>query len=429
MFKNVVVSVVALGFVVGLAGSAQADEIAELRKLMEQQYEQMRQMQNRLIALEKSQVEQGQSIQKIEEKGFEIPESMSWVENVSLYGDFRYRYEYINQDGNTSQRHRNRIRARIGLKGKVNDEMSFNVRLASGSDDPVSTNQTLDGGFSSKDLWLDRAYLKWEPAWMEGTAMLFGKMGNPFFKAGGNQLIWDDDLNPEGFAVQYGSTLNENLDLFVNAGGMWIEESSSNADASLFGIQGGLSHSLDDAKLTWGASYFKYGNIKNSKTFYDTTDGFGNSTYVLPTGPGGSNETYYLYNYELLEMFGEYAMKMGDKPLTFYGDYVLNTASGVSADTGWLLGAKYNKAKAPGTWQVGYEYRDIEKDAVAGVFTDSDFVGGGTDGKGHKFSVGYAVAKNATLNGTYFMTEKDVDGDGNRDDDYDRLQLDLSVKF
>ena len=82
------------------------------------------------------------------------------------------------------------------------------------------------------------------------------------------------------------------------------------------------------------------------------------------------------------------------------------------------------KIRAPGRW--GYEYRDIEKDAVVGVFSDSDFVGGGTDGKGHKFSVGYAVAKNATLSGTYFMTEKDVDGDGNRDDDYDRLQLDLS---
>ena len=255
MFKNVVMSVVAFGFVAGLAGSAQADEIAELRKLMEQQYEQMRQMQNRLITLEKAQVEQGQSIQKIEEKGFEIPDSMSWVENVSLYGDFRYRYEYINEDNNTSQRNRNRIRARIGLKGKVNDEMTFDIRLASGSADPVSTNQTLDGGFSSKNLWLDRAYLKWEPAWMEGTAMLFGKMGNPFFKAGDNQLIWDDDLNPEGFAVQYGRALNANLDLFINAGGMWVEESSSNADASLFGIQGGLVHAMDDSKLTWGGSF------------------------------------------------------------------------------------------------------------------------------------------------------------------------------
>lgn len=423
MLKNMVVSVITLGFIAGLAGTAQADEITELRKLMEQQYEQMRQMQSRLIALEKAQVEQGQSIQKIEKEGFMIPESMSWIENVSLYGDFRYRYEYINQDGNTSQQNRNRIRARIGMKGKVNDEMTFNLRLATGSADPVSTNQTLDGGFSSKSLWLDRAYLNWQPAGWNGWTFLFGKMGNPFYKPGKSQLVWDDDLNPEGVAAQYESSLNDTTELFVNAGGMWVEESSSNADASLFGIQGGLVHDLDGSKLTWGGSYFKYGNIKGSETFYDTTDGFGNTTTTV--GP----DELYLYDYELVEAFADYGTQVGDMPLSVYGDYVVNTASGVSADTGWLVGTMLNKAKKPGTWQAGYEYRDLEKDAVVGVFTDSDFVGGGTNGKGHKFSAAYAIAENTTLNATYFMTEKDTDGDGQRDDDYQRFQLDLNVKF
>ena len=421
--KKLWMLVVMASFVAGLAGSAKADDIAELRKLMEQQYEQMRQMQNRLIALEQAQTQQGQAIQKIEKTGMSIPDSLAWIEKVSLYGDFRYRYEYINAEGNTSQRNRNRIRARIGLKGKVNDEMTFNLRLATGSSDPASTNQTLDGGFSSKDLWLDCAYLKWEPAGMEGWAFLFGKMGNPFYKPGKSQLIWDDDVNPEGVAAQYTGDLGEGLGLFVNAGGMWVEENSSDADASLWGIQGGLEHDLGDSSLTWGASYFKYGNIEGHKTFYDAEDGFGNST----TTTGG--ETYYMYDYELLEAFGEYATKLGNSPFSLYGDYVVNTASGVSEDTGWLIGAKYNKAKAPGTWQLGYEYRDIEKDAAVGVFTDSDFVGGGTDGKGHKFTAAYALAKNATLNGTYFMTQRDSNGDGSRNEDYDRVQVDLKVKF
>lgn len=425
MLRNIGMWIVAAGILTGSAGIVKADDITELRKQMEQQYEQMRQMQNKLIELEAAQKQQGATVQKLEESGVKLPDKLAWIEKVNLYGDFRYRYEYIDAEGSSSDQHRNRIRARVGLKGKVNDEMTFNVRIASGSEDPVSTNQTLDGGFSSKDIWLDRAYLQWEPASMSGWTWLFGKMGNPFYKAGGNQLIWDDDLNPEGIAAQYAANLNDNTGLFVNAGGMWVEESSSNADASLWGLQAGLEHALnDDSKFTWGGSYYKYGNVKGSKTFYDVEDGFGNTTYTDDAG-----DQAYMFDYELAELFAEYGTKLGKTPASFYGNYVVNTASGVSEDTGWLVGTKLGKAKNPGTWDFGYEYRDLEADAVVGVFTDSDFIGGGTGGKGHKFSTSYAIAQNATLGATYFMSQRDGDGDGNINDDYDRFQFDLMVKF
>jgi len=425
MLRKIGMWVVAAGILAGSAGVAKADDIAELRKQMEQQYEQMRQMQNKLIELEAAQKQQGTAMQKLEESGPVLPESLAWIEKVNLYGDFRYRYEYIDAEGSSSDRNRNRIRARVGLEGKVNDEMGFDFRIASGSEDPVSTNQTLGGGFSSKDIWLDRAYLQWEPASMDGWTFLFGKMGNPFFKASGNQLIWDDDLNPEGIAAQYATKLNDKTGLFINSGGMWVEESSSNADASLWGIQGGLEHTLNnDSAFTWGGSYYKYGNVKNSKTFYDVEDGFGNTTYTDLDG-----DQAYMYDYSLVEAFAEYATKLGNTPTSFYGNYVLNTASGVSKDTGWLIGAKLGKAKDPGTWDFGYEYRDLENDAVVGVFTDSDFIGGGTGGKGHKFGATYAIAKNATLGATYFMSQRDSDGDGNINDDYNRFQFDLKVKF
>ena len=429
MVKKIGMWIVAAGFLAGSAGVVRADDITDLRKQMEQQYEQMRQMQSKLIELEAAQKQQGTAVQKLEESGAILPESLAWIEKINLYGDFRYRYEYIDAEGSSSDQHRNRIRARVGLEGKVNDEMSYNVRIASGSSDPVSTNATLDGGFSSKDIWLDRAYLQWDPASMSGWTFLFGKMGNPFFKVGGNQLVWDDDLNPEGIAAQYAAKLNDTTGLFVNGGGMWVEESSSNADASLWGIQAGLEHALnDDSKLTWGGSYYKYGNVKDSKTFYDVEDGFGNSHYTI-TNADGVDEAFYMYDYALVEAFAAYDTKIGKTPASFYGDYVVNTASGVSEDTGWLIGTKLGNAKNPGTWGFGYEYRDLENDAVVGVFTDSDFIGGGTGGKGHKFNASYAIAKNATLGATYFMSQRDSDGDGSIDNDYDRFQFDLQVKF
>src|SRR3546814_12514823 len=67
---------------------------------------------------------------------------------------------------NTTRDRNNRIniRARIGLTAHVTDGVTAGVRLASGNDDsPVSTTQSLGGGFGNKDIWLDRACVALPP--------------------------------------------------------------------------------------------------------------------------------------------------------------------------------------------------------------------------------------------------------------------------
>ena len=80
----------------------------------------------------------------------------------------------------------------------------------------------------------------------------------------------------------------------------------------------------------------------------------------------------------------------------------------------------------PGDWQLGYNYRDLQADAVVGAFTDSDFIGGGTGGQGHLFSFAYQVAKNVQAGVTYFLDTIDQTGP---DLDYSRVQGDLVLKF
>ena len=76
-------------------------------------------------------------------------------------------------------------------------------------------------------------------------------------------------------------------------------------------------------------------------------------------------------------------------------------------------------------WEASYNYRDLEADAVVGIFSDSDFIGGGTNGKGHRFNFAYQLAKNFEAGLTYFLNERK-----NTDDDkYRRLQADLIFKF
>jgi len=101
-----------------------------------------------------------------------------------------------------------------------------------------------------------------------------------------------------------------------------------------------------------------------------------------------------------------------------------NTSVTTSQDSGWLAGATFNKAKEPASWELGYNYRDVQKDSVVGVLTDSDFIGGGTNGKGHIFSGRYQITKGLAAALTYFLTQK-----GDNEDDYHRLQADLVFKF
>ena len=68
--------------------------------------------------------------------------------------------------------------------------------IATGGDDPVSTNQTLGGGGSTKDVRLDLAYGKWQAT--DNIYLAAGKIKNPFYRPQKTAFMWDGDYNPEG---------------------------------------------------------------------------------------------------------------------------------------------------------------------------------------------------------------------------------------
>ena len=75
----------------------------------------------------------------------------------------------------------------------------------------------------------------------------------------------------------------------------------------------------------------------------------------------------------------------------------------------------------------GYAYQDLEADAVIATFTDSDFGGGGTDGKGHVIELNYALRDRWTLGFRYFLNERGADADNEHD--YNRLQADVVFAY
>jgi hypothetical protein len=340
----------------------------------------------------------------------------SWSEQVKIKGDFRYRYEAIDVEDRDS-RERNRIRARVAIAAQLPSDTEVGIGFATGGDDPVSTNQTLGGGGSTKDVRLDKAYFKWNAT--AGLYVQAGKFSNPLYKPQKSSLLWDGDWRPEGIGAGWAAE-----HLFAAFMGNWLESDTKNRnDTFSYSLQGGTKFSLGEAKLTAALAYHNF-PTRGATPFYgddDDPDFFGNSSVA----------GVYLYDYEMLEVGADLAMSVFDMPLSIYANYV-NNQDADDYNSGWLAGISLGKASGKGTWGVGYQYRDLEADAVLGLLSDSDFAGGGTDGKGHILSGAYGINKQWSLGLTWFLDNEA--GEKNLADrggaiSYDRIMLDTKFKY
>ena len=390
-----------VGLVAAIVGAptlayGQASEIAELRAAVAA-------LTSRLAALEAKQA------QVAEAPPAPTPAVAPEFDGVKLDADLRYRHESIDEAG-LPRRDRQRIRARIGLSGDVTETVDIGFQLATGGSSPISGNQSLDTGFSRKTIGLDLAYFNWQLS--DQLKLTGGKMKNPFNRVGDNGLLWDGDLNPEGLALAIGAG-----PITASVAGLWVEERSGGSDSMLLGGQVAYAAALNgDTKLEVGAGYFDYLKARGQTPFFDGSAA-GNILAANGTYPTDFNE---------LELFAELSTQVADRPLAVFFDYVKNTEAN-AFDTGWAIGGKYGKASGPRSWEVAYVYQDIEANAVVGIFTDSDFGGGGTDGSGHILKGAYALNKKMKLNLTYFLNERGADAGNKRD--YDRLQADISFKY
>ncbi len=338
-----------------------------------------------------------------------VAEEQSWIDRIDFSGNARLRYEGIDEE-DEEERNRMRFRTRFGFSAAVADDVKFVLRLATGGDNPVSTNQTFDDGFSTKDIGVDLAYIDWK---LNDSVNVFGgKMKNPLFRAGGAQLAWDNDLNLEGFALKYASG-----NFFGTLGGFSVEERSSADDSLLYVVQGGVKFPIgDNNKLTVGAGYFAYTNTIGNSPFYNG-NARGNTVDV-----NGN----YVADYKNTELFAQYDTTLGSWPLQLFAHATQNNE--VSAeDSAFAFGAKLGSAKKKSESEFSWSYQDVETDAVIGTFNDSNFGGANTDADGHILRAKYAYSKQIFLGGSLFVNK--IDGAQGAERDYNRIQLDVEFKF
>jgi hypothetical protein len=354
-------------------------------------------------------------------------QKLAWAAKTQFKGDVRFRQENVHNDGvsNNKDQDRQRIRARLGAYTEINSQVDTGIRIATGSnDDARSTNQDLNNYFDKKSIWLDQGYIDYHPDAIKNLHLVGGKMPQQWVSMG--DIIWDSDINPEGLAVTYKYPLSGSTELFGSAGHYTLKDNVDGEgvqfkhDLRLYAGQlGGRFAITDSMKMTLGGSIYAYDNDDSSAC---PTSGTVTAPCALAVNGNSPGEQFKLY-----EGFGQLDFSNLPVPLSIYGQYVNNNDASNDQDTGWLAGVK---SKIYG-FAVDYNYRDVQRNAVVGAFTDSDFANGYTGSRGSKLKVSYELDKNFALGATYFMATSDQTNASlnKKDSDINTLQLDAEAKF
>ena len=316
--------------------------------------------------------------------------------NFNFSGDIRVRYEPFFQEG-APDRHRERFRARLNVTGKLSDEFSGGISVATGTlDDPISTNQTMTGFLNRKSFGIDRGYITYKPKYAKNLRLDAGKFAYPWYRT---PMTFDSDVNPEGFAETLSFDVASSSLQNVTLVGIQLpfNEVSSGPDSFIFGGQIQTHFRLGSrARLSlYGAGLnimradpiavaLGNGSLKpslpNSNTFRTNASGA-----VI----GYANKFAYLDAILKLDLDTNPRF-----PTTLLFNFV-NNVRGSRERSGYWAEATVGRNKEAGDVQFGYSFIRIEKDAVIGVENESD-LRSSTNVLNHRLIFGYMIKNNVT---------------------------------
>ncbi len=373
-------------------------------------------------ALLKQQVQEQRTL--LQQAPSDLP---SWVKRLNLQGDLRLRAQYVGSNGaGTPGRELFRYRLRYGIVATLTESWTVGFRLASGSDtDPISTNENLGDDGLRDPVNIDQAYVLWTPR--KALKLSMGKMPNPMkFGPAFEGAIMDGDLNPEGLGLNYVHSLSDSTQVGLNAAVLVIAESKTYARDAYAGlIQATLSSKLTsrfDANLGLGTySLWNRQTIAALGLYENRGNTYSNNAPLHAMNP--------------LIADGSLTYMVGAFPITLGGVLIHNPGASEKND-GFMVGVTLGKANRAGTWEVGWQFRELQADALYDRWADSDFgaygVGGttsdykaGTNVRGHLLRFQYQLADAWTLASTFYRAE----AIGTNGHPTTRAQFDLIWKF
>lgn len=397
----------------------------------------------------------------------------SWLSRISLNGDVRLRlqrdtYPSDNDDAllidsfyqlpagstrnSTEDRDRLRLRARLGIKAKVSDEIEAGMRIvtSSGGDanNPVSTN--VDTGRFNRRLGtaLDLAYIGWSrDAWTARG----GRIANPYLSS---DLMWANDLTFDGVAVTYAPVFSLGWSGFVTAGAHPLQEIAGGGpnqarDKWLFALQAGARwQGLGNSQARAAIAWYDFNGIEGQLNPADPPSNSvnaesapllrqrGNTMFNIGSlsNPGGTPTWGIASKYRVLNLTGGADLGLFDtwrfgvnagwlRNFGFDRNEIAarigSAAAALPQDRSGATGLERRRTDGyrfefsigdglrdlPGSWQVFAGYRVLQRDAVPDGFTSGDYRLGGTDQKASFLGASYNLARETVLTTRYISAQ------------------------
>ncbi|WP_434600760.1 putative porin [Pseudomonas sp. Z4-7] len=377
-----------------------------------------------------------------------------------------------------------RLRARLGMKAVIAPEWTAGIRIGTGSDNnPVSTTQTLGGGFGKKDIWLDQGYLTWKPS--DELTLTGGRIANPFYST---DLLYSGDLNFDGVAAIFNRKLSQDFGLFGTVGAFPVEYTNDTSTSNgtdkeesdnkwLYGAQLGANWAINDGNRVKGAlAYYRFDDIEGQRSSPCEpwagdpgcdTDGSrvafmqkGNTVFLLrditpnPLNPSATPQPQYVglaSEFNLLDLNlawdtdlpedlklrsqAHYVHNLGydegDMRKRSEGQFANNLDENGEVQSGanaWMLQFTLGNSlelKRQGDWNMFAGYKYIQPDALPDGFNDSSFHLGGTNATGYFLGGNYGLASNVFATGRWLSSEAVYGAPY----DIDVLQLEINTRF
>ena len=410
----------------------------------------------------------------------------SFIDNATMYGDIRARYERrsgtgvtgtANKDTDELESNRTRYKVSLGVNtksGKWYSDLAFAMSANGTSDNTTFGNTPASGvGMSNKTssiLYVKRAVVGYSPTeWLSVEA---GRVANPLYSV--NAMVFDRDIVFEGLneklKYSFGSTeLFGNLGQYINNGYYQSTNGDTTKNASaLFVFQGGATNQLIDKKasIKGALSYYYYGgdSTNNAGVFTPFLAGSTNTVRTGKTTTGNSIsqndlaildiplEANYMISDALgVKLYGEYAENLSGSD-RYNSACTFATAANVCGlgddHNAWLVGIvlatssdlkslEGNKLKE-GQWSANLWYQSVGAYALDPNAVDSDIFDGRTNIEGWALKGQYNVQDNVALNFTgawgkrknnaLGVTGASGDIDANLKD-LDLYQFDATYKF
>jgi hypothetical protein len=332
-------------------------------------------------------------------------------------GDVRVRDDSIFQDcAACPDRNRGRIRVRLGLDGKLSEDFTGGIYLATGSmGDPTTTNETLTNFFDRKTIALDRGFITYNPVAHKWISLTGGKFAYSWART---PQTFDNDLNPEGFSEKFSWDLKTPFvrNFTVQFMQLLYGESSSGTDS--YTIGGQVSSRLQIGPLTATPSFslMKWNNVDsilNASAFavaatsggagiptpgegpgcakagpstapcFFAPNGFTNSTFI---DAGGKPHFRSQFNYADFLLNNQIKTGFNRLPLNLALEYLNNLdaadhpvdGSGALLSTlgkqshAYLVDVSLGQTKNKNDVQFGYAWLRQEQDSAIASFVESD---------------------------------------------------------